>query len=271
MEMAKGRRTKTIVLGVVFIAASWFFSYMCHRFGGLGDIIFTASKDNLYLFIWLLVAVVLVAITAGLVAVLIRPLRITVAIFALASLTLLCSLGWDILGLVLALMYLLTGVLYTRGVVKGLEERIKFSLRPVYSNQVSLLIILAIIISASFYGGYAAQVEKEGIRIPSFLTDAVVGVAEDQLKGGIGVSLEEEGRSELREDFEQQTTEWLEPFRRYITIGVAVVMFSPLVTILTILSWIPLLVLKGLLRLLISRHVIEAVGEMREVERLSMG
>ena len=268
MKLAKSKLVKIIILGVVLIAASWFFAHMCHQFGQLGDDIFSPSTGILHLFIRLLVALMLVAITAGLVSVLIRPLWISVAIFALASIAILFGLGRDIFGIILALVYLLAGFLYCRGVARGIEERIKFSLRPLYDNQMSLFIILAIMVLVSFYHGYASQIEGEGFRVPSFVTDVAVGIAGEQPGDGTGIYPEEEGTSDLREEFEEQVAEWVEPFQQYIPIGVAVIMFAPLVIIFTMLSWIPPLVLKGLFRLLKAVHVIDEVAEMQEIKRL---
>ena len=87
--MTTSKLVKTIIFVVLLVAASIYLGSIGRQMGQLGDAIFVFSMDTLYPFIWLLVALVLVAITAGLVAALVRPLWICFIAFALAGLALL--------------------------------------------------------------------------------------------------------------------------------------------------------------------------------------
>ncbi len=86
LGMTTSKLVKTIIFVVLLVAASSYLGYIGRQIGQLGDAIFIRSMDTLYPFIWLLLALILVAIAAGLVAALVRPLWICFIAFALASL-----------------------------------------------------------------------------------------------------------------------------------------------------------------------------------------
>jgi len=180
--MTTSKLVKTIIFVVLLVAASIYLGSTAHQIGQLGDAIFVFSMDTLYPFIWLLLALILVAISAGLVAALVRPLWICFIAFALASLAALFMWGLNMIGIVLAVLYLLAGLLYSRGVAKGLNERINFSVHPVKENQTILVIVLIIAACVLFYSGYAAQIEREGFTTPPFVINIVMGIAEGQIE-----------------------------------------------------------------------------------------
>ena len=98
----------------------------------------------------------------------------------------------------LAVLYLLAGLLYSQGVAKGLNERINFSVRPIKENQTTLLIVLIIAACALFYSGYAAQIESEGFNTPPFVIDMVTGMAEGQIEGSADLTLGEKEQAMCR-------------------------------------------------------------------------
>ncbi len=83
LGMTTSKLVKTIIFVVLLIATSCYLGNICHQIVQMGDIIFSPSMDTLYLFLWLLLALSLVAITAGLVATLVRPLWMCFVAFAL--------------------------------------------------------------------------------------------------------------------------------------------------------------------------------------------
>lgn len=270
--MTTSKLVKTIIFIVLLIAASCYLGTMCHQIGGLGDTIFSLSMDTLYPFLWLLLALVLVAITAGLVAVLVRPLWICFVAFALSSLAALFIWGLDLIGIGLAVIYLLAGLLYSRGVAKGLNERISFSVRPIQDNQTILLIVMIIAACTLFYSGYAAQIEREGFTTPPFVINMATGIAERQIEESADLTPEEKEQAvaEFREQIEQQVEEMIKPYEQFIPIGIAVMLLSILMTIIELFSWIPILILRGIFALLAACHVTNVVTETQEVKRLTI-
>jgi hypothetical protein len=240
------------------------------RTNQLGDAALVLSMDAFYPFLWLLLALVLVAVAAGLVAALVRPLWVCFVAFALASLTVLLFWGLDLIALVLALLYLLAGLLYSRGVAKGLDERIRFSVRPMEERHTALAIVLVIAVCVLLYAGYAAQIEREGFETPSFVMDIAMEVAERQIDAipDLTPQQREQVLAEFQQLFEQQMEDTLTPYRKLIPAALALVLLGILTTIVRLFSWFPALILKGIFALLTACHVTSTVTETREVERL---
>ncbi len=272
LGMTTSKLVKTIIFIVSLIAASCYLGIISHQIGQLGDTIFSLTMDTLYPFLWLLLALVLVAITAGLVAALIRPLWICFIAFALSSLAVLFIWGLNLIGIVLAVLYLLAGLLYSRGVAKGLNERINFSVHPIKDNQTILLIVLVIAACTLFYSGYAAQIEREGFTTPPVVINMVTGVAEGQMEELTDLTPEEKEQAiaEFREQFEQQVEDMIKPYQQFIPIGIAIILLSILMTIISLISWLPTLILQGIFAILTASHVTKVVTEMQEVKRLTI-
>lgn len=272
LDMRTSKLVKIIIFTALLIAASCYTGYICHRIGQLGDTIFSSSVDTFYPFFWLLLALALVAITAGLVATLVRPLWMCFVAFALSSLGVLFILGLNLIGIVLAVLYLLAGLLYSQGVAKGLNERINFSVRPIKDNQSILLVVLIIAACASFYSGYAAQIEREGLTTPPFIMDMVVGIAEEQFEENADLTPEEREQkiADFRRQFERELEDSIEPYLQLVPIGIAVMLLGILVTILSLILWLPTLILAGIFATLAVSHVTRVVTETQEVKRLTI-
>jgi len=270
--MTTSRLVKTIVFVVLLVAASSYFANVSGRIGQMGDAILVLSIHTLYPLIWLLLGLVLVTIAAGLVAALVRPLWICFVAFALASLAALLIWRLNLIAVVLALLYLLAGLLYTRGVAKGLNERTNFSVRPIRDNQTVLTVVLVIAACSLFYFGYAAQIEHDGFTMPSFVTNIATGIIEEQIAADPELTPQEreEAIAEFRQQFELQLEDIIKPYQRVIPIGMAVVLLGILATIVEVFSWLPSLILRGIFAIFTARHITTVVIEMQEVKRLTI-
>jgi len=270
--MTRNRLVKSVIFILLLIAASCFVGNTCNKIGQLGDTIFSPSMNTLYPFLWLLLALALVAITAGLVAALVRPLWVCFVAFALSGLAVLFIWGLNLISLVLAVIYFLAGLVYSLGVAKGLNERINFSVSPIRDNQTILLIALVIAACALFYSGYAARIESEGFTTPPFAIDMVTGIAEEQIEKSPGLTPQEkeQAMAEFRQQFEQQVEDWVKPYQQFIPIGIAVTLLGILMTIIGLLSWLPALILGAIFAILAACHVTSVVTEMQEVTRLTI-
>jgi hypothetical protein len=270
--MTTSKLVKTIVFAALLVAASAYVGNIGRQIGQLGDAALALSISTLYPLLWFLVALLFVAVAAGVVAALVRPLWICFVAFALASLALLLFWGLNLIALVLALLYLLAGVLYSRGVAKGLDERIRFSVRPIAENQTALAIVLVIAVCVLFYAGYAAEIEREGFKAPSFVMDIAMEVAERQVGAIPDLTPEQQEQviAEFEQLFEQQIEDALKPYQTLIPAAIAFILLGTLTTIVRLFSWFPSLILKGVFALLTASHVAGTVTETREVERLTI-
>ena len=77
---------------------------------------------------------------------------------------------------------------------------------------------------------------------------------------------------EFREGFRHTIDEFIEqrvkPHEEYIPLGVAAGLFMPLVTITSLLAWLPTVVLSIISRLLTVLGVTKVISEKQKVERL---
>ncbi|MEW6141591.1 MAG: zinc-ribbon domain-containing protein [Chloroflexota bacterium] len=142
---------KTIIFVALLVAATSYLGNTSRQIGQAGNALLSFSPDSLLMFVWLLLALVLVATTAGLLAVLVCPLWVCFVAFAAASLAWLFICGLNLINLVLALLFFLAGFLYSRGVARGLREHITFTMHPIKDSQPLLFIVLMIAISVGEY------------------------------------------------------------------------------------------------------------------------
>jgi len=331
------RELKSAVFAVLLIAASYYFGGVCERIGQGYELILSPSGETLGLALRLLLAMGAVALAAGLVAALVRPLWACFVIFALSALAML--LGWELKasGGVLTAVYFIASLIYVQGIGGELDDRLSFSVGPIRHSQPILLTTLAIVACGSFYFGYAAEIEREGFSLPSSLVEMVVGRVEkevvkllpadlgkaaiaefreqfeglleemakevgtllpeavrdattaqfsDQLERALDEMEEEAGErlqvaereaivARFGEQFERALVDLVEeairPYERWIPLVFAISIFTSLVTITRLLSWIPVLALMVIFPLLTALRVTKVAAETRVVRRLTLG
>lgn len=220
------RELKSAVFAVLLIAASYFFGDVCERIGRGYELILSPSGETLDLALRLLLAMAAVAITAGLVAALVRPRWVCFLVFALSALAML--LGWELKasGGVLTAAYFVASLIYVERIAGELDDRLHFSVRPISQSQSILLMTLIIVACGSFYFGYAAEIEREGFSIPPALVEMVVERMEKEAirllpadVGGIAVA-------EFRDQFEEVIDEVEREVRNRLPAGVGEVVIA---------------------------------------------
>jgi hypothetical protein len=175
------KELKSAVFAVLLIAASYFFGDVCERIGQAYELILFPSREILGLTLHLFLAMGAVVITAGLVAALVRPLWACFIVFALSSLAML--LGWELKasGGLLAAIYFIASLIYAERIARELNDRLRFSVRPISQSQSILITALLIVACGSFYFDYAAEIRREGFSIPPFVVEMVVGRMEKEV------------------------------------------------------------------------------------------
>jgi hypothetical protein len=276
-----GKVMKMIILSALLIATGYFFGLTCGRVGQAYEMLFSPSRDALYLGVQLLLAMVALAVTSGIVAVIFRPFWTCLVAFVLSGATILAA--WEVsLGSGIAvLVYLVASLLYAGRVIAELNNRVRFSVGPVAQSQTILLTTLAAVACASLYLGCAAQIEREGFSLPPTARDAVTRMVmmpiERRIEGQADLTQDEKERilAEVRVEMERQ---WLEPmeetlnrYESFIPLGVAAMLFMSLTSVVSLLSWLPTLILGVVFSLLTALRVTHVVTETREIERLTLG
>ncbi|MFQ5987835.1 MAG: hypothetical protein ACE5H6_03190, partial [Dehalococcoidia bacterium] len=202
---------------------------------------------------------VAVAVTAGLAAMLLRPFSLLAIAFALSAVGMFAAWELSAVSGIVAAIYLAVGLLFAWSVTSEIKSRVKFSVWHILKSQAILLVVLTAIGCISLYSAYAEEIRSEGFTLPPVITDVITDALEEQ---GIPPTQIEE--------FEQQIADTLAPYERYIPMGVAVIVFMPLMSIVIVLSWIPILILAFVLFLLTSLGVVTKETDTVEVTRLSM-
>jgi hypothetical protein len=268
---------KMTFLVAPLLGAGYFFGTVCKQVGQAYELILFPSQKLLTLLLWFLLALGALAVTGGLVAALVRPVWLGIIAFALSGLTMLLDWQVTVGSGVLVLVYLLAASLYAVGVARELNQRIRFSVRPVSGGQGVLLIALVLVACGSLCLGYAAHIEREGFSMPEPYIEMFV----EQMEKRLVASMPEEERQEP--EFETHLAEWREgarrnvkeffgrtvkPYERFIPSIVAASLFMPLATITRLLAWVPTIVLIVIFLLLKALGMTEVVSETREVQRL---
>jgi len=267
-----GKWLKTAFLALLLMGAGYFFGSICKQIGESYQLIISPSKEILEPLLWFLLALCAVAVTAGLVAALVRPVWLAVIVVVLSGATMLLAWETSLETGILVAVYVLVGVIYVVGVVRELEERISFSVRPVSQGQGTLLIALVLVICGSLYLPLKAHIDWEGFAVP----ESYVEMFMEQMEKQISARMPEEGREEaiakFREEFRQAIDQFFErtikPYERFIPLALAASLFTPLVTITRLLAFVPGLVMSILFFLFTEMGVTEVVYETQEVERL---
>jgi hypothetical protein len=275
------RAVKISVLAVLLLVAGFLFGRACGQINRQYELILLLDASFLPVLLFLLGAMALAAIAAGLTAALVRPLWLSALIFALSS----CAvfLGWEVSlpSAAAALVYLLASLVYCRGVATGLDGRLKFSVEPISGSQSVLLTGLAIAASLSLYFGYAAEIEARGFSFPPALKDSirqmVMAPMASQIEARTDLTSEERDAllAQMVQGFEEQ---WLGPVEEklqsvegFVPIAAAFMLFQFLVLANTLLSWVPVVILAVIFPVLTALGVIKKLTETKEVERLSLG
>ncbi|MGD2253206.1 MAG: hypothetical protein PVF70_09870 [Anaerolineales bacterium] len=267
-----GKWIKIAIFALLLIAAAYFFGLTCRHFGQAHLLFLQPSMELLYLLLRLLLAMALVAVAAGLVAVLVRPLGATILILFLSGLAMLLGWQFSLVSALLVLAYLLAASIYASGISKDLRERVKFSLQPVRERQGLLLAALALVACGSLYLDYSAVIQREGFRIPESVIESMGTTIQSQLMDIEGGPIPPEAVEDFRDNFLQSMNSvfdtTLAPYQKYIPLLVALSVFMLLQTIASFLGWIPILILSAIFPLLRVARVTSVVTERRLTETL---
>jgi hypothetical protein len=270
IKMNKWLKVTFFVL--LLVGAVFFFGTVCRQIGQAYRLILSLSEELLSLLLWLLLALGTIAVIAGLVAALLRPVWVGIIAFALSGLAML--LGWQMtLGsVILILVYLLAASLYAVSVAKELDERIRFSVRPISEGQGMFLMTLILVACGSLYLGCAAHIEREGFSIPEFYIEMFMKPMEKQIEAQGSAGERQEALARFREESRRAVDEFFErtvkPYEQFIPLAIAASLFMPLITISRLLAWVPTMFLSIVFPALKALGVIKVVSETREVQRL---
>ncbi len=278
--MSAAKSAKIVVLAILLIAAGFFFGNACERLHQDYQLILLFDRDFLRTLLLLLLAMATVAITGGLVAVLLRPLWICIVAFAVSALS--AFIAWEVslASGVAAVIFFFVSLLYCRGVAEALDNRLKFSVEPISGSQSILLTGLAIAACTALYFAYSMEIEERGFTYPPAMRDMIremsMAPMTAQIEARSDLTSEEKDAflAQILGGFEEQwmrpMDEMIQSYERFIPIVIAFMLFQFLAVINSIFAWIPVVILSIVFPILSGLGIVAKTTETREVERLSI-
>lgn len=295
---------KIAVSGILLILVHVLFGMLLNRAWREYELLFFPGLKIFALIFWIFFDLFLVTIFAGIFGALVRPTWIIILGFFVSSIVMFFAWGIDIFSAVSSIIYFFITIFYSLFVVRELNNRIRFSVRPMSEGQRSLLFGLILLISISFAFGYLDDSKKRNFVIPPKYKEMILNVVLPQLTGGLTSQiegqiggqlneltsqvppelqgeLEEQGMSEgiegllpfddLGKEVEKlwvDAESFLKPFRQLIALGFGLLTFLVLETTMALISWIIPLVLMIIFPILKVFGMAKEFKKMEEIKKL---
>lgn len=199
-----------------------------------------------------LVGIVLVVVFSGLMATLVRPAWLTATGYALSAVALVIAWGADTATMILGGVFFVFCILYATGVKKKIGNQIHFSAHALVEGQMLLLVILGIIVSASFGIGFAKDAATRNFIFPPELKEQAMNYMKEQGKAsiekqapGLGekekAAAIEEGTKKISESWTEMENS-LKPAAAYIPFFLALIIYMMVISVIPIIGlFIPVL------------------------------
>ncbi|MFC1523135.1 hypothetical protein ACFL6Y_12075 [Elusimicrobiota bacterium] len=266
------KRIKFVFFALLSMASSFYFGLTCFKISLAYSMLISPSMELLDLLISLLAGISAVVITAAFVAVLLKPAWAAMIAFACSGFALYAGWGMATGSNIMALAYVLATSLYALGVSKDMDERISFSTQSIGRGQHMLIIVVVAIACASVYLGTSGPAEKISGIIPRLFTNIAVDHAEKQVLSNLPTrqnkGMLDKFRADISAMVEKTFKNMIDPYKQYIGLALAVILFMPLLTICSLLAWVWVLIIKLIFILLKAVGVTELVAETKQVQRL---
>ena len=267
---------KVLVFGILLAGAGAFFG-LALKWAGDGYIYLVpgtwAKWEAIRLGLCIMGAFASVAVAAGFVAILIRPFWVTALCFLVSSLALFLTFEISVLGLVLASIYFVMGLVYIAGVRTEISHRIKFSIWQIRGSQTVLLVLLVAFACTSLYFGYAEKINKEGYELNDQAISGIISFTRDHVIDKVFPE-EDINKSQILEDLRDYLDNDLKDdmvqYQDYVPMALAAIAFSILMLVTFILSPFPLLILSILFFILLRLKLVKRKAHPVEVTRLTI-
>ena len=272
---------KIVVFGLLLVGAGCFMGLvlrLCgddsmHFIGGTGDL-----WDMLWLVCWALGALLTVAVAAGIIAVLVRLYWVAAIMVLVSALALFLCWEISLASFVVALIYFIIGLVYLAGVRAEINNRVKFRTWNIRPAQSSLLLVLAALVCVGLYFGYARSIDRNGFALSESTVDWVVNLADDNLDVVIDrmfpgeeiTAADRETALAAIRDYLENDLSSNESYGDYAPMLIAAAAFAGLSLVLSLVSWVPPLILWLLFLILVALKVIKKRTHSIEVTRLSI-
>ncbi|MFA5374747.1 MAG: hypothetical protein WC455_03200 [Dehalococcoidia bacterium] len=267
---------KVVVFGLLLAGAGAFFG-LALKWAGDGYTYLVPGTwglwDAIRLGLCVMGSFAAVAVTAGFVAILIRPFWVAALCFLVSSLSLFLTFEISILSLVVAVIYFVMGLVYLAGIRAEIAHRIKFSIWQIRGSQTVLLVVLAALTCTSIHFGYAEEINANGYQLNDQAISGIISFIRDHVIDNVFPE-EDINKSQILEDLrnylDNDLQNDMEPYQGYVPMVLAAIAFSVLILATFVLSWFPLLILSLIFFLLLRLKLVKRKAHPVEVTRLTI-
>lgn len=263
---------KAWLLSLPMLAAAYFVGITISRFGAFYPIMMDSAGSALDLLLWLLGAIVLAALAAGVVAVLVRPLPAAIVTMGLSALVLFLAWGidgWSALG---AIAMLVAACGYVLSMEREMKMRIRFSPARVGRASFRLMTGLSLAACISLYAGAAEHIAENGIILPEEAWSAIAVGLDEYITLVAPNEFQGPELDGMRETFHAQLQETLrdlaEPYSAYVPVVYALFFFMFLSPLQWLAARLVGVLQRGVFPLLQSLGFAELKRERAVAERL---
>ena len=269
------RWLKIIIIAVLHIAIGLYVGMICKEVQSVFPMLLDPSPGLLPAAIHILLGIGGVVLTSGLVALSIRSFPIYAVIFLFHGAAVVY--GWQefsLISIIFVFIYILLNIGFVFSTQQRMKDRIRVSLQPVNESRMMILIGIVLLICGSLYLGGKANIEKHGFHLPEELMMAFVEPFKEQALAGqpeeVRALAEEQFEEEFSQAIQQMEEEALKPIEGYIPIIIPLMIFFTMETIVSLLSFIPMMVLDIIFRILKALHFLTIEKTTGEIESLSL-
>ncbi len=165
---------KNLTIGVPFIFASILFATVCSVFYSSQEVIFAFNGSLALLLIFLIATVTILAVTASLVAMLVRPISFALLFLAVSGVVVAISVkGGAAFSLLAFSGYFVAGSLYFMSVKKEITSRINFTTSALRKGQGFFIIVIMTVVALNFGLGYRDDSQEKDYIIPPIIRESV--------------------------------------------------------------------------------------------------
>lgn len=271
---------KTIVCILLFLASVAFFAYVCRQ---LSDNYMLLLIPTTYATVtWLGnlgVAILFLAIMAGVVAILVRPYWLVIVTFLLSAVLYPLIVGPSLATWIVAGVFAVLMGVFLLYVANQLKNQINFSAHPLSDMKLLLLSLLVIQVCVAFGLGYVHDSASRNYLLPPEIKTPIAGTILNQLKINIidptqataaqkktALADATKNTQNMMDDLEKQ----LQPVKVGIPIALGVLLFFLLQTMILILGFVPIVIARLLFILLRITHFAHVTVETKEVKHLTL-
>jgi hypothetical protein len=271
------KRKEIIFLALLVICGGWT-GYLCGRVAMQYRELFVPFSQALKSAAWVIASLILIEVMVGVASALLRPLRLLLFGHSLGAIAFLITWrdGWiPFAGM---LVYFGGMALYSRILTLELERRLAFSLRPLIYEQRKIIITLSLLLSISFAWGYRLTAQDQLV-IPQGYKRA----AEEMLLSSLESQVQnqpdlepterdiylEQARKTLDDSWNRLESS-VQPYVRFIPIGLILPLYLLLVGLLDSLAWVAYFLLWLAFSLLTRLGVAQTFAETSERKSLRL-